>query len=234
MGLLYKGIKKGLLLGAGPVKAILGSLVAGELSKSVGPVIKDAVEDYQEQQKHLVRIPDVQAAGLNEAKDFLQSKGFYVTEKLVQPSKSLKNKTPGDIIKLSPKAGTKVEPGSMVVIYYVDQAVIEASQDITIELMDVEGMPLDRAVKHLQARGFQVEICPLNPSRKYQHHQANTVVRMSPKPSMFKKAVSGETVIKLYTLTPEVIAKSQSLAEAKTSKDPHRTILDYFKREKKQ
>lgn len=233
MGFIYKGVKKGLLMSAGPVKAILGSVVAGELGKTVVPMIKDAVDDYQEQQKHLVTVPEVQGASIKEAKDFLQGKGFYVTEKLVTPSQAYAKKSPGDIIKLSPKSGSKVEPGSLVVIYYVDEAVIKASQDISIELMDVEGMSLERAKTYLEGRGLTVEICPLNPDRKYHLYQPDMVVKMSPKPSLFQKRVSGDHVIKLYTLSPQAIAKSQELAASNPSKQTRKTIFDHLKRRRK-
>lgn len=211
------------------LKGTFVSNIASEVGKKVAPLVGDMVSANIEKQQHLIKVPKVVHMTLQEAETYLTDMGFYVTKRLAKPNASYQQMRPGDIVKIKPRCGSKVEKEEIITIFYVDQHVLDASDRHKIEFHNVVGLRLDRAVDHLKSLGLQVEVCKLQAHKKYHLHHANTVIKMTPQPNVFKTRVRGDKIIKLYTLDQETIDRSIALKQAAHELEFHpKAIVNKF------
>lgn len=96
------------------------------------PIIEKHMEQRQEKKKSLVKIDNVIDLPIDEARTFLESKGFIVSTILAKPNKKLSQSRPNEVVKMFPKPG-KQSKGSLVKLFYVNDDIIETSRELIRE-----------------------------------------------------------------------------------------------------
>ena len=196
-----------------------------------GAAIGRAVDDYVDGRKQLVGFGDVLDIDVNSAKQYLEQLGFSVHLVAAKPHKKLANRQPGTVVGLSPKK-RQLKPGSLVKLYYVDEAIIHDSNYL-VELPDVTGLPLEEAIRLLQDAGLK-PIAGLAPAKKkYLSAPVDTVLAMKPAPSLIARQLKRDSLIKLYYLSAEHQAQMREMITAKTGPAKPKKIARGLSRAKK-
>lgn len=191
--------------GGQAVKKNVVSNIAKEAGSQVKPLEGDLKYVNNDRQHPFVTVPKVTHLEVEAAHAYLTTMGFEVVKQLDYPHAKYRHLPPGAITCISPKSGTNVAKGQLVTLFYVNQAIIKKSQRLKIEFHNVEGLRLDRAVDHLESLGLQVKVCLLQSHKKHHRRHADTVIKMVPKPNVFKTRVRGDKIIKLYILDESAI-----------------------------
>lgn len=181
-----------------------------------GAAIGRAVDNYVDGRKQLVGFGDVVDIDVASAKHYLEQLGFSVHLVAAKPHKKLAGRQPGTVVGLSPKK-RQLKPGSLVKLYYVDEAVIHDSNYL-VELPDVIGLPLKEAIRLLQEAGLRPVAGPAPAKKKYLTAAVDTVLDMKPAPTLMTRQVKRDSIIKLFYVSPEHQAELAGLIKTKPKK----------------
>lgn len=121
---------------------------------------------------------------------------------------------------MSPKSG-KLPAGSLIKLYYLDQALLEQIKEM-ISLPDLVGLPIDQAQELLQNLGLKPIPLLLSANKDYAKYQAHQVISMSPKPNLVQSQIKKGSLVKLTYLDEETLLASQALAQAWSDKQAQR------------
>ena len=103
--------------------------VAGRTIDATAPIIEKNIDRYHHYKNSLIKLDNVVDLPLDVARRHLENKGFVVTPVLVKPARKYANEREMEVVAIHPKLG-KYEPGTLVKLYYLDQATIVQSQTI--------------------------------------------------------------------------------------------------------
>ena len=144
----------------------------------------------------LVAIPNLLDVDIQQAREHLEGLGLQVIVVLAKPNKKYVKADAGEVVAMVPRSG-KVQPGSLIKLYYVDELVIEASKK-EVALPDVTGLVLTEAQELLENLGYRVAAFPIKPRSQYASITVNQVISMSPNPRLNLTPVKKGNLIKLF------------------------------------
>lgn len=104
----------------------------GKTIENTRPIIEKELDRRHTYKNSLVRLDDVIHLDINEAKEFLEHKGFKVVTVLAQPSIKYVDFERHQVVKMLPSSGKYTE-NTLVKLYYVNDTILAKSQDLSLE-----------------------------------------------------------------------------------------------------
>ncbi len=190
--------------------------VAAKAADKIVPIAEKAVDKFHEHRRDLVDLSVMVELGIEEAKAHLEKKGFVVHPVLLPPQDKYKNVVSDTVLSISPKKA-KAHAGTLVKLYYVDQNTVDKSRK-TSELINVVGMPLEKATDILEGLKLNVVAALAAPKKEYAEKKIDQVLEMKPAPSALLKNVKKGTVIALKYIDEVALEESQELQRAHQEK----------------
>lgn len=209
------GLKTGLLKG--------GKLVAHKLAPDVMKLGAKIGSEIIEKQKSLVKIPNLKDVHIDEALRVLKDDFYLIpTSAIAKPNIAYANERENEVVYSEPKFGSRVNPKTMVKVYYLTQEVIDKSKLLVenrvheFKMPDVVGLDLDEAREDLEGLGLRVTEKLEKPHLKFVGKVEGQVTRVT-LPSNKKvssKLKTGDRVW-LYYVNEEVLSESKTIRDQK-------------------
>ncbi len=124
--------KLGKLTGA--LNTVLGVIpdtvaIVGKITDKTAPIVDKHLERRHDYKKSLVSVPNLIDVEMETAKAHLENLGLKVIPVLAKPHGKYVNADVGEVVAMTPK-WRKVEPNSLIKLYYVNEPVLIASQQM--------------------------------------------------------------------------------------------------------
>lgn len=205
----FTGLKKTLGV-AGKALSFLDTVeMVNKVAQASSNVIDKELARRHELKKDLIAIPNVNELPLEQAQAHLEGLGFTVVPILAKANTAYRTSQPQQVVQQVPRSG-QAQVGSLIKLYYVDAAVIEASQ-VSISLPSLAGLTLEQASQILEKHGFDVVAIPVAAQRHYAKKPVNTVIASEPRASLLTKHLDKRGLVKLRYLDEKGLAESQAL-----------------------
>jgi len=199
--------------------------------------VKISSEIY-EQQKSLIKIPDLKDVHIDEALRVLKELHLIPTLAIAKPSIAYSDENENKVMSSEPKFGTKVNPETAVKVYYVTLEVIDKSKLMLENAIKefktpmVIGLNVYEAREDLEGLGLRVSDKLDKPSISYSNKDDGQVTKIT-YPNNQKigpKLKTGERVW-LYYINDEVILESKSMEAKKEieSQDRKDKVINFTK-----
>ena len=207
------GWQKNLLKGSKVVADIMMPEVV-ELGAKIGTEI-------YEQQKSMVKIPDLKDVHIDEAMRVLKDELHLVpTKAYANPNIAFADESDNEVMYSEPRFGSRVNPGSPIKVYYLNQEVIDKSKVLfnnavsEFKVPIVVGLNIYEAREDLEKLGLRVADKLETPHHSYANKEDGQVTRITypNDKSVGSKLKTGDRVF-LYYVNEEVILESKALKE---------------------
>ena len=207
------GWQKNLLKGSKVVADIMMPEVV-ELGAKIGTEI-------YEQQKSMVKIPDLKDVHIDEAMRVLKDELHLVpTKAYANPNIAFADESDNEVMYSEPRFGSRVNPGSPIKVYYLNQEVIDKSKVLfnnavsEFKVPIVVGLNIYEAREDLEKLGLRVADKLETPHHSYANKEDGQVTRLTypNDKSVGSKLKTGDRVF-LYYVNEEVILESKALKE---------------------
>jgi len=209
------GLSKGLLKGGKVVAKMLVPEVV-DLGVKIGSEIYD-------QQKALVKIPNLNDVNIDEALRVLKDELHLIpTSAVAKPSIAYANEDINKVVNLEPKFGSRVNPGTPIKVYYLTQEVIDKSKVLLgnavheFKVPMVVGLNVNEAREDLEVLGIRVSEKLEKASVDFVKREDGQVTRITypNNQRITSKLKTGERVW-LYYVSEEVILESKAILAQK-------------------
>ena len=217
------GWQKNLLKGGKAVaKFVVPEVV--ELGAKIGT-------DIYEQQKLMVKIPDLKDVHIDEAMRLLKDDlNLTPTKAIANPNIAYADESDNEVMYSEPRFGSRVNPGSPIKVYYLNQEVIDKSKVLLSNAVSefkvpiVVGLNVYEAREDLENLGLRVSDKLEVPHHSFANKEDGQVTRLTypNEKSVGTKLKTGDRVF-LYYVNEEVILESKSLKE-KSDKEKQEMI----------
>lgn len=211
--------KMGKLLGAAnTVFSVIPDTVeiVSKITDKAAPIVEKQLDRHHDYKKSLVSIPNLIDVDVQQAKEILEGLGLRAITVLAKPNKKYIKADVNEVVAMTPRSG-KVQPGTLVKVYYVDAFVIEESKK-EVGLPDVTGLSVSEAREVLENIGYVVATFPVKPRSQYANVAINQVITMSPNPNLTLTPIRKGSVIKLIYLNAASKQASRVLRKAEEDK----------------
>lgn len=207
------GWQKNLLKGSKVVADIMMPEVV-ELGAKIGTEI-------YEQQKSMVKIPDLKDVHIDEAMRVLKDELHLVpTKAYANPNIAFADESDNEVMYSEPRFGSRVNPGSPIKVYYLNQEVIDKSKVLfnsavsEFKVPIVVGLNVYEAREDLEKLGLRVADKLETPHHSFANKEDGQVTRLTypNDKSVGSKLKTGDRVF-LYYVNEEVILESKALKE---------------------
>ncbi|MGT2936568.1 hypothetical protein ACVR05_02915 [Streptococcus caprae] len=129
--------KSGILNKAGKALGTVGNVIGlfdavkmvENVTDKAAPLIDKAIDRHYDGIGEQILVQSMIHLSLTTGQEHLERQGFVVAPVLVKPDKKYASLNAQEIVDQVPKSG-KYKPGSLIKVYYVDQATLEASQEL--------------------------------------------------------------------------------------------------------
>ncbi len=198
-----------------------------EAAKMISPDVleigaKIGAEIY-EQQKALIRIPDLKDVHIDEALRILKEELHLApTSVIANPNIGFADESENEVMYSEPRFGLRVNPGTTVKIYYLTQEVIDKSKKLLenavreFEVPRVVGLNIFEAREDLEGLGLKVSEKLEKPSLSFVNKEDGQVTRVTyPNDDKIGSKLKTGDRIWLYYVNEEVILESLSLKNEK-------------------
>lgn len=149
------GLKTGFLKG--------GKLVAQKLAPDVVNLGAKFGSEIIEKQKSLVKIPNLKDVNIDEALRILKDElNLIPTAAIAKPNIAYANERENEVVYTEPRFGRRVNPKTMVKVYYLTQEVIDQSKGLLentaqeFKMPVVVGLNIEDAREDLERLGLRV------------------------------------------------------------------------------
>jgi hypothetical protein len=198
-----------------------------ELFKAAAEIIMpEAIEigmklgnEIYEQQKALVKIPDLKDVLLDEVMQILKEElRLTPTIAIARPNISYAEGRVNEVVLTEPRFGTKVKPGTAIKIYYLTNEVIEKSKQMLSSVIyefkvpKITGLNIYEARTELETLGLRIYEKLEQPDIHFVRYEVGQVTRLT-SPNGVKigsKLKTGDRVL-VYYVNEEIIIESQKL-----------------------
>jgi len=222
------GWQKNLLKGGKVVAQLMVPEVV-ELGTKIG-------SEIYEQQKALIKIPDLKDVHIDEAMRILKDELHLIpTMAIANPNIAYADESDKEVMYSEPRFGSRVSPGTAIKVYYVTQAVIDKCKELLktavseFKIPIVVGLNVYEAREDLENLGLRVAEKLENPSLSFINKEDGQVTKLT-YPNGQKvgsKLKTGDRVF-LYYVNEEVILESKALKD-KSEKDRQEMIDNFGK-----
>ena len=217
------GWQKNLLKGGKAVaKFVVPEVV--ELGAKIG-------SDIYEQQKSMVKIPDLKDVHIDEAMRLLKDElNLTPTKAFANPNIAYADESDNEVMYSEPRFGSRVNPGSPIKVYYLNQEVIDKSKVLLSNAVSefkvpiVVGLNVYEAREDLENLGLRVADKLETPHISFANKEDGQVTRITHpnEKAIGSKLKTGDRVF-LYYVSEEVILESKLLKE-KSDKEKQEMI----------
>ena len=217
------GWQKNLLKGGKAVaKFVVPEVV--ELGAKIG-------SDIYEQQKSMVKIPDLKDVHIDEAMRLLKDElNLTPTKAFANPNIAYADESDNEVMYSEPRFGSRVNPGSPIKVYYLNQEVIDKSKVLLSNAVSefkvpiVVGLNVYEAREDLENLGLRVADKLQTPHISFANKEDGQVTRITHpnEKAIGSKLKTGDRVF-LYYVSEEVILESKLLKE-KSDKEKQEMI----------
>lgn len=149
--------KKGLLQKAGKALGTVGNVlsifdavaIVDKVSGHAAPLIDKAIDRHFDAKKDLITLQDLTHLSVEQAGEILEAIGLKPIPLLVKADKKYASQNTHEVLRMVPKSG-KVRMGSIVKLYYIDEATLEASQALLADYNRQQRVLLDKMANGLE------------------------------------------------------------------------------------
>jgi hypothetical protein len=218
------GIKSTLFKGSAQfVKELVGE-EAIDISVKIG-------KEIYEQQKSMVKIPDLKDVHIDEAMRVLKDELHLVpTKAYANPNIAFADESDNEVMYSEPRFGSRVNPGSPIKVYYLNQEVIDKSKVLFNKAVSefkvpiVVGLNVYEAREYLEKLGLRVADKLETSHHSFANKEDGQVTRLTypNDKSVGSKLKTGDRVF-LYYVNEEIILDSKALKE-KSDQDKQEMI----------
>lgn len=218
------GIKSTLFKGSAQfVKELVGE-EAIDISVKIG-------KEIYEQQKSMVKIPDLKDVHIDEAMRVLKDELHLVpTKAYANPNIAFADESDNEVMYSEPRFGSRVNPGSPIKVYYLNQEVIDKSKVLfnnavsEFKVPIVVGLNVYEAREDLEKLGLRVADKLETSHHSFANKEDGQVTRVTypNDKSVGSKLKTGDRVF-LYYVNEEIILDSKALKE-KSDQDKQEMI----------
>lgn len=183
-----------------------------------------------EKQKKLVKIPNLKDIHIDEALRVLKDElNLTPTSAIAKPSIAYADESENEVMYSEPKFGSRVNPGTIVKVYYLTQEVIDKSKELLgkevqeVKVPRVIGLNIYEAREDLEGLGLKVSEKLETPNLKFVDKEDGQVTRITypDNQKIGSKFETGDRVW-IYYVNEEVILESKSI---KDKKDKDRQVI---------
>lgn len=188
--------------------------------------------EFIEKQKSLVRIPNLKDVEIENAMKVLNEQiGLTGIATCMKPSIALADENPNCVISSSPKFGSKVEPSSVVKLYYVTEDILEQcralknEQTHKLKLPKIVGAQLEESRKDLEDLGLRVTVKLEKAQVKFADYDADQTTRLTytDGKNFGNTYIQGERIC-LWYVDSNIIEESRQLKELKEIRGKERIV----------
>lgn len=186
--------------------------------------------EFMDHQKNLVKIPNLKDVHIAEALRVLSDElNLTATSAIAKPSLRYANESENEVMYSEPRFGSRVNPRTMVKVYYLTQEVIDKSKELLeikvqeFKVPGVIGLNIHEAREDLEDLGLKVTEKLEKPSLRFVDKEAGQVTRTtnSNNRKIDSKIKTGNRVL-LYYVNEEVILESKAI---KDKKEKNRQVI---------
>lgn len=207
------GWQKGLLKG--------GKIVAQMIAPEVLDIGVKIGSEIYEQQKSLVKIPDLKDVHIDEAMRVLKDElHLNPTSAIANPNIGFADESENEVMHSEPRFGSRVNPGSTVKLYYLTQEVIDKSKMLLgtvvreFEVPRVIGLNTYEAREDLEGLGLKVSEKLEKPNLAFANREDGQVTRITyPDGNKIGAKLKTGDRVWLYYVNDEVILESISIKD---------------------
>ena len=210
------GIKSKLIHSSGKAATMIAKEVVG--TEAIDILVKVGSELY-EQQKHMIKIPDLKDVHKDEAQSILKEKlGLNPVMVVAHPKIAFAFESENEVVYAEPRFGSRVDPGTIVKLYYLTQEVIAQSKELSkfhkeiMSLPTVIGLHVVEAREDLENIGLRVSQKLETPHEMYANKTEGQVTRLtySDDRRVGKKIKTGDRIW-VYYVDEQVIEASKHI-----------------------
>lgn len=182
--------------------------------------------ELYEQQKALVKIPDLKDVHIDEAMRILKDELHLIpTMAIANPNIAYADESDKEVMYSKPRFGSRVNPATAIKVYYVTQEVIDKSKNLLktavseFKVPIIVGLNIYEAREDLENLGIRVAEKVETPNINFMNKEDGQVTKIT-YPNGQKvgsKLKTGDRVF-LYYVNEEIILQSKALKE-KSNKD---------------
>lgn len=208
------------------------------VAELVGPeVLKFGAKigsELYEQQKALVKIPDLKDVHYEEAVRVLRDELHLITTlAIANPNIAYADESENEVMYTEPRFGMRVSPGTAVKIYYLNQDVIDKSKRLfgnvirEFKVPIVIGLNIYEARDDLEGLGLKVTLKLEQPNVKQSNREDGQVTRITfPNGQKVGSRLRTGDRICVYYVNDEIISESKALLDKKNQ--DKQEIIDKF------
>jgi hypothetical protein len=205
--------------------------IKGKLIKAAAErIMPEAIEigmklgnDIYEQQKSLIKVPDLKDVLLEEALRVLKEElNLVPTTAIARPNISYAEGGENEVVLAEPRFGTKVKPGTTIKLYYLTSEVIEKSKKMLSSVIyefkvpKVIGLNIYEARTELESLGLRIYEKIEQPNTHFVKKEDGQVTRLTyPNGSKVGSKLKTGARILVYYVNDEVITQSQLMLSEK-------------------
>lgn len=161
--IIKEELKKGKVMGK--LKKVFGSVgklisiipdtteLIGKTIENTRPIIEKELDRRHTYKNSLVRLDNVIHLNIDEAKEFLEHKGFKVVTVLAQPSTKYIDYERHQVVKMVPTSGKYTE-NTLVKLYYINDTILAKSHDLSLEKQIKKQEQQDKLAQLLKKPSF--------------------------------------------------------------------------------
>lgn len=208
-----------------------GKVVLEMVAPVVLPFVAKIGTEFVDNQKNLVKIPNLKDVHIAEALRVLKDElNLTATSAIANPSLAYADESENEVMYSEPRFGSRVKPGTTVKVYYLTQEVIDKSKKLLENVVQefkaprVLGLNICEAREDLENLGLKVTEKLEKPSLKFVNNEDGQVTRVT-YPNDKKiglKLKTGDRVL-IYYVNEVVILESVSI-KVKKEKDRQEKI----------
>ncbi|MBK5253351.1 MAG: hypothetical protein JJE03_02580 [Peptostreptococcaceae bacterium] len=200
-----------------------GKVVAGMIAPEVLEFGAKMGSELIEKQKNLVKIPDLIDVNIDEALRVLKDElNLTPTAAIANPSLAYADESEKDVMYSEPRFGSRVNPGTIVKVYYLTQEVIDKSKELLgneiqeIKVPIVIGLNIYEAREDLEGLGLKAAEKLEKPSLRFVRKEDGQVTRVTypNNKKIGSKLKTGDRVW-IYYVNEEVITESKMIKDKK-------------------
>lgn len=149
--------KKSMLQKAGKALGTVGNVlsvfdavgIVDKVSGHAAPLIDKAIDRHFDAQKDFITLQDLSHLSVEQAKSIIEGLGFIAVPILVKADKKYASQKTHEVLRMVPRSG-KIKLGSVVKLYYLDDATLEESQTLLADYNRQQRALLDKMTNSLE------------------------------------------------------------------------------------
>ena len=224
-------IKDKLIKNSGKAATMIVQEVVGK--EAIDILVKVGSEIY-EQQKLMIKIPDLKDVQIDEAQRILKDDlGLVPTTAIARPKIAYAFEHENEVVYSEPRFGTRVNPGSIVKLYYLTNSIILESKELSLKMKQEVGNPTVIGLNIIEARedleniGLRVAQKLENPHEAHINKTEGQVTRLtySDGKKVGKTTKTGDRIW-VYYVDEKVIDNSKKIVIQKEQRN--KEVIDKF------